>query len=374
MYGGVNERTCRICGKTHSTLRSLCLHIAKNHSMHTREYYDKFVKSGREGLCEECGRPTKWRKFKFGYHRFCSIKCAANSESTTKKRMATCVNRYGGVAPLCSKVVRDKMEATCLKIFGTRYPSSTKGIKEKVRRTYVRKYGCTSFTKTAEYREKTKQTSLNRYGCESPNQNPEVKDRQRQGCIDKYGVDFATKLESVRKRTAATCIKRYGVEAPMQSDFFKQKAMETSIRKYGVPAPMMCRDVMLKTKRKFRANGKVYDSSWEYGFELYLRKHGIKYIYQPDVDIRYRFNGTNHRYYPDFAIVNDVGDIIELIDTKGDHLLKQMRKSGTKENSKLECMKQNNVKILNKSDLVGLGILTNGGRLAITEDGDVAVQ
>ena len=120
---------------------------------------------------------------------------------------------------------------------------------------------------------------------------------------------------------------------------------------------MQCHEIIKKKQKKFYINGKKYDSSWEYKFECYLIEHNIKYEYQPNIEFWYEFNGKKHRYYPDFAIYNDNGSIKEIIDIKGDHLMKQMLDPKTKEHQKYLCILQNNIKLLHKKDLQELGIL-----------------
>ena len=129
------------------------------------------------------------------------------------------------------------------------------------------------------------------------------------------------------------------------------------MQRYGVPYPMQCREIMLKTKQKFKKDGKIYDSSWEYLYEQYLIQNNIKFEYQPDIYFWYEFEGKKHRYYPDFAIYNDDGSLKEIIDIKGDHIMSQMLDESTKEHQKYLCILSNNIKLLHYNDLKELNIL-----------------
>lgn len=345
------EYNCLICNLIFESARDFAYHL-KTHNISQKDYYDKFLKNDYDGICHECGKPTAFIKLSKGYRKFCCLKCSNGSKEKQQKAEQTTFKHYGVKHPAQSKTVLAKYEQTC-----ATNPFKSKICRDKSKQTSLERYGETSYTKTQEYREKTKKTSLEKYGYESPNQCPDVQKKQQNTCFEHYGVRNCQQSPIIRNKTKQTNLEKYGVENYTQTDEYKIKSKNTSQMKYGVPNPMQCREVMLKTKQKFRKDGKIYDSSWEYYYEQYLIQNNIKFEYQPDIFFWYEFKGKKHRYYPDFAIYDTNGTLKEIIDIKGDHLMKQMLNESTKEHQKYLCILRNNIHLLFKKDLIKLGIL-----------------
>lgn len=144
-------------------------------------------------------------------------------------------------------------------------------------------------------------------------------------------------------------------------DELQKKSSEVLRQQYknGELVPYWLNDTFDKTKArqklsaaitKLRQEGKGYcrgtmgyykgihcDSSWELAFLLYCLDNNIK-IERCKIHFEYEYNGTIHRYTPDF-IVNDN----ELIEIKG---FKDRRWS-----AKMECCKQNNIKVLDREEM-----------------------
>ena len=108
--------------------------------------------------------------------------------------------------------------------------------------------------------------------------------------------------------------------------------------------------------KKYRYDGKVFDSAPEVAFYIWLRDGGIKFVYQPYEKriTYYDQNGKQHIYQPDFYII----DTDQLIEIKGDQFFNN---DGTMKNPynslynesmelKHQCMIANNVKIMRNID------------------------
>lgn len=72
-----NKLYCDLDGKFYS--RMSIVRIIKRFGITPRDYYDTHFKQDSEGVCLNCGVPTKFVKFK--YNKFCSVKCAAKYNS-----------------------------------------------------------------------------------------------------------------------------------------------------------------------------------------------------------------------------------------------------------------------------------------------------
>lgn len=346
------EYKCLVCGQSFDSARVFSYHLW-THNISQKEYYDKYLKSECDGICQECGKKTKFIKLSKGYAKFCSVKCSNKNKDKQQKAEQTTFQHFGVKHPAQSPIVQNKMAQTTFNNYSVYNISQLSTVSQHKSETMLSNWN----EYHDEYVEKTKITSLSMYGYESPNQSPIVQKKQQDTCYKNYGVRNCQQSLIIQNQTQQTVLSKYGKRFYTQTDEYKQKCIKTSRQHYNVDHPMQCREVMLKTKQKFRKDGKVYDSSWEYYYEQYLIQNNIKFEYQPDIFFWYEFNGKKHRYYPDFAIYNNDGIIKEIIDIKGDHLLKQMLDESTKEHQKYLCILANNIKILCYQDLKILGIL-----------------
>lgn len=73
----INDFDCKICGKEFKGQISLGIHLSKHHKIDSIVYYDTYIKSENEGLCENCGRPTKFDRNLHRYRKYCTRKCSA---------------------------------------------------------------------------------------------------------------------------------------------------------------------------------------------------------------------------------------------------------------------------------------------------------
>ena len=69
---------CKICNSTFDTAEAFKEHIIVAEKLSEKDYFDTYIKSGNEGICLKCGKPTKFRDCVIGYETFCSIECDNN--------------------------------------------------------------------------------------------------------------------------------------------------------------------------------------------------------------------------------------------------------------------------------------------------------
>lgn len=67
--------SCRICDKPHHSYVHLAAHI-RSHQCTAQIYYDTYLKEENEGICLECGAPTKFVNMNLGYQKWCGMRCS----------------------------------------------------------------------------------------------------------------------------------------------------------------------------------------------------------------------------------------------------------------------------------------------------------
>ena len=85
---------CEIC-KKELKLKGISTHIISHHNMSIQEYFDKYLKQSNDGICVTCGKPTKFKRIKFGYLKHCCNKCAQLDPKIKEKKAQTCIDKYG---------------------------------------------------------------------------------------------------------------------------------------------------------------------------------------------------------------------------------------------------------------------------------------
>lgn len=345
---------CQICNKEFCGYSYLTAHIHKHHNISAQEYYDKFIKQENEEICPTCHGQNKFLNLGKGYTQHCSLKCSNSNKDKQHKGQQTCLKHFGVEHHWKSDIIKEKIKQTNKIRYGAEYAQQTASYKKMMSEQHKQRWQINHNA----YVQKTKETCLNKYGVDSSNKSKEIQQKQQNTLFKHYSITNPGQhndiIDAKRKQTN---IERYGTEHPCQSEYIKQKHIETCLAKYGVQHTMQNREIMLKTRQKFKKDGKCYDSSWEYYFEQWLLANNIKFEYQPNIFYWYEFEGKKHRYFPDFTIYNDDGTIKEIIDIKGDHLMAKMLDPTTKEHQKYLCILANNVKLLFKQDLISLGIL-----------------
>lgn len=394
---------CKICNKSFNNIYSFVSHIKNVHKPLTAKlYYDKFLKKETEGICPECGKPTKFKSITCGYKRFCSNNCSRHSPETREKYKQTCIARYGVDSTNKLSSMKDKAKQTNLEKYGTEYASQSEEFKarsrktclekygsehsitsqnniEKTKQTCLKRYGVNHYSKSADFKEKFKKTCQERYGVNAPAQCPEIYQKVKNTCLEKYGYENVSRNEVIKEQIRETNIEKYGVYNPMLNPEIQQKRIDTCIEKYGVPSYLeysnfreqsiktclekygveyigQSHEIQKKRKQKYTYNGICFDSSWELAYYLFLTDHNIPFTFHPDIKFSYIANDKVHFYFPDFCISN------ELIEIKGDHFFDKSgnfkcpfnildEKLQNEYKAKYQCMLDNNIKIMKYNEI-----------------------
>lgn len=234
--------------------------------------------------CPVCGKPTKFINVKKGYQVYCSKKCSNSDASKKELTKQTCKDKYGGVAPACSKEVRYRMKQTNLERFGVENAMQNEEVSNRSQQTREEMYGgCGNASK--ESHEKYKSTILERYGVDNPMKSKKVQDIFRSNLLDKYGVESTWKIDSVKSKIIQTCLERYGNGAYNNPE----KQVKSTIREYGVEHPFQIPGVLDKINQTKRKNNTFNTSQIEELFKEYLDNNNIEYIRQYKCE-RYPFN------------------------------------------------------------------------------------
>ena len=300
------EPICQICGKEFKSLDPIGSHVVRIHGITLQEYYDKYYKKEGEEFCRTCGKPTKFFKLRHGYQKYCCSACASKNKEWQANREKTYIEKYGAKT----------------------YAASDEG-KERIKQTNLEKYGVSCTLNTEENIKKKKETWLKNYGTEYASQSIIVKEKMRQTCLEKYGTEnfsnseiFKTNYSQYLLKTEKTCFERYGVKNISQ-----------------------LHECHVKRGKKYSFNGIYFDSSWEIAYYIWLNDNNINFIYQPDLNITYNYNGKEYHYFPDFMIDN------KIIEIKNNYLYDKMQIENTKANAKYKCALANNVIFMLENDI-----------------------
>ena len=125
-----------------------------------------------------CGEHLKFKNYKYGYNKYCSLKCRSNSEDWSKKVKTTKLERYG-----------DENYSNCEKGVQTRLEKyGSKNNFEKVKKTKLEKYGDSYFNNY----DKIKKTKIRKYG--------EIKNKMIEENIKNKNMNFLKCInESINK-------------------------------------------------------------------------------------------------------------------------------------------------------------------------------
>lgn len=237
--------------------------------------------------CEACNSENLcFINMQKGFVRFCSRKCANNSESSKLKAKQTWVEKYGVDNPLKSKAIQKRFKATMKERYGVCYTAQSKELANKCRKTCIEKYGVDNPAKAKVIQKKMKAT-----------------------CQKLYGVDNVWRSGTIaREKSKTTHLERYGVEHTFQNRelFEKQKISGFQIK-----------EVWLKTKY-FRVRG-YEDVALHYLYEqLKVKPKNIiteSIDGMPSVPWKDK-QSKQHWYHPDiYAKVNGVWWLIEVKST-----------------------------------------------------------
>lgn len=298
------------------------------------------------------------------------VKYAMQSPQIVKIREKNNLEKYGVKYPSSLEKTKEKTRQTCIERYGVNAPSQLNIFVEKAQQTYMNKYGVSNPMQLDEFKNKVKETCLKKYGVDSYTKTEDYKEKSRKTCQEKYGVDYSSQAEETKKHIKESNQKKYGVDCVFSSDEIKkkinawreshpdwkksmvEKAKKTCMERYGVLNFTLTEEYRKTAKRKYEYKNMKFDSSWELAFFIYCEDHNIPIKREPFYINYFDLEGNTHRYYPDFII-----NYNEIIEIKGSHLynegkLKAMPgENQDLVNSKMQCMKDHDVKILSEDEI-----------------------
>lgn len=384
---------CEVCGEIFDSNQKWTAHIHKKHNMTSKDYYDKYLKKCGEGICLNCGKPTRLWNCTLGYFKFCCTDCQyeyAKKKPRTgnrhlkmeyvkkhgKYKCEICGNQTNGLGSHIIQV----HHITCKEYYDTYIRKPGEGIcptcGKETKFLGIRKGGymthCngTCAQRDANVTKKKKESSKRIHGVENYrngkqarktfNENHTIEEQEvyYKKIIEKRdSVDEETK-EKRKKQAKTTRYEKNGEGKWVSDETIKQtketkkirhgdenwnnreKFKETCLNKWGQTYPHYW---------NYTYKGIHFDSSWEIIYYIWLTDNNIDFEYHPSIKktkLFYYWKDKKYYYYVDF-IVN--GEYVEL---KNEFLYSKLLIENTKENEKYKLMVKNNVKIIRNEDMI----------------------
>ena len=329
-------------------------------------------------ICKKCNQ-----------RKAASLKSDEQWKAITEKRKATNVRIYGDASPLKNKEVVEKMKQNNLKKYGVEWAASSDVVKNNIEKSIIKKYGSRENFNNI-LKQSIEKSIIEKYGVTNVSYVQEIIDKRRDTFENhKKDPDF---LKSIRYKTNATIelnkknnsnyesdilekrkqtlLERYGVDHNFKIPEVIEHRKQYFLDKFGFENPAKSERVIEKEKRtiqsrtesewhrinklrskKYKYDNILFDSWPEVCMYIYLIDNAIEFIYKPEVYFEYLYDGTIHRYFPDFLVENT------LVELKGDQFFedkdpsKRMICPFNRDNDDLYeakhiCMKQHNVEIL----------------------------
>ena len=179
-------------------------------------------------------------------------------------------------------------------------------LKDKTAQTNMARYGGVSPMASSEVRERIKTTTLSRYGVANASSLPEVKERRRRTVQERYGVDSVLSDPAFRERARQTIREVYGVDNVSQSEVIKARKRESSMRRYGVPSTALDPDVSRRQLETLRRNHPDLPADARGPFNApsvqaaakatHLARHGVENPFARD-DVKDQIRQTVREHY-----------------------------------------------------------------------------
>lgn len=247
---------CSICGKEYEVKYGSFSKHLKTHNLTQKEYYDKYLKKDEDGICKNCGKPTKFLSLLLGYRDCCSRAC------------------------------------TNILKFGVDNPWKSKEIRTKIAETKLNKYGDSTFTN----REKAKETCRKNLGVDYSFQSEEVKDKIKSSNLDRYGVENIFQLDSVKEKVEKTNLEKYGAKRPWMSENIQEKSRQ--VRKNNIIDYCTENDCILINDLELDYPSKILDdiNILTYGRQYFIRNSDIELAKELDKKYREEAKVYNSKY------------------------------------------------------------------------------
>lgn len=231
------------------------------------------------------------------------------------KTAQTNMARYGGVSPMASSEVRERIKTTMLDRYGVANASSLPEVEERRRRTVQERYGVDSVLSDPAFRERARQTIREVYGVDNVSQSEVIKARKRESSMRRYGVPSTALDPDVRRRqletlrrnhpdlpadargpfnapsvqaaAKATHLARHGVENPFARDDVKDQIRQTIREHYGVDNPSLSPVVQERRRQTMQErygvdNPFASETVKEQIHQTVQERYGVDYVFQSD--------------------------------------------------------------------------------------------
>lgn len=185
------------------------------------------------------------------------------------------------------------------------YCNNKECINIKRKKSLNKKYGIDNVFQLESVKKKSKETCLEKYNVENPHQNKKIIEKAEQTNLKKYGFKNVFQNEKIKEKSIKTRLKTIGVEYPQQNKNCKEKSKQTNLKKYGVEYPSQRIDIFNERMKKslqikkYKNTDLYYQASYEKDF---LDKYYGKMKIENGFSIKYKMNGKNHIYHPDFYL------------------------------------------------------------------------
>lgn len=345
---------CLICGIEKN---KLSIHIL-SHNIDVQDYYDKFLKKDKEGICLYCDEKTSYISLEKGYRKTCkkhsfrlvndkyNVENISQLESIKKKKRLTCLKNHGHEYSFQSVKCREKIKNTLIKKYGVDNASKSKFVVDKIRKTFKQKYGFDHALQITKFQNKFKKTCINRFGTDNPMSNETIRKKSVMTLNKHYHCDYPIQSKQIRIKIQKTCLLHFNVDNPfkskhirviiqnklftnynilypLQSPIILDRYKKTSILRYGVSSPLQIDSVKQKSREtcinKFGVDN--YSKTFEFRLkarnrliERIQKKYGsinprigineFKFFEQLQKEIPYKLilNKYFYGYYPDARI------------------------------------------------------------------------
>ena len=199
------------------------------------------------------------------------------------------------------------------------------------------------------------ETCNKKYGVDNPFQSLEIIAK----CDNTRFIRYGDKKFTNRQKFKETK-KRHAQEDPLYQQKINEKVRLCCQSRFGYDNSAQCPEIIAKSKKKYKFNGIMFDSSIEIAYYIFMKDHNEE-IQRSNITFKFTFNGKICYYIPDFYLPK----YNQYIEIKGDHFFKE---DGTlyipwkgnmsderynylceKAKAKQQCMIQNNIKIILES-------------------------
>jgi hypothetical protein len=329
---------CAICGRKLKSCISLCLHL-KTHKIESKEYYDRYIKKKKEGVCRFCKNKTSFLNITKGYRITCGnfdcvykLRCktnlkkygvisSSNSIEVKNKIKNTNLLRYGSTSWSCSKEgkktlskinsskeVQNKSKKTCIQRYGVKYALQNESINKKARKSLENLFTVEDIERRTA---KASKTYFNRTGYKNPFKNPEIKKKIKNSNIKIYGCSNPSSNIDVKNKREATYFNKTGYKNPSSNPEVKEIKKKTTFCNYGVENPSQSKIIHAKQFSHKRKDNHGYLSNSEYKFSKKLKD---TFYFKSE----YYIKGKNFSHHFDFAIFKH-GKLDVLVEIDGEY-------------------------------------------------------